>query len=96
MAEDRPWLFATIPSLTTTTLLHTARRSTAESPQEYRFTVQALVDFLGSQYDILPIQGIYDSDSAAAADGVAVGELYELSLTNIYGLPDGLLKRRRE
>jgi len=94
MAEDRPWLFTVLPSLTTETLLHTARRSFADSPQEYRFTIQQLFEFLESNYNVVAIQGQYASDAAAASGGVAVGEVYELNVDNIYGLPAGILKKR--
>lgn len=40
--------------------------------------------------------GIYDNDVAAGNDGVVVGQIYELSLANTYGLPAGTLKVRRE
>ena len=96
MPEDKPWLFATIPSLTRTTQVYTSRRSTADSPQEYKFTLEDIADFLVSEFGIQPIQGIYDDDVDAAAAGVAIGETYELSLGNSYGLPEGTLKIRRQ
>lgn len=40
------------------------------------------------------IQGIYLNDADAAADGVSIGEWYELGLGNSMGLPDGLPKKR--
>jgi hypothetical protein len=40
------------------------------------------------------ILGTYDDDAAAALGGVPVGGYYQLSLTNSYGLPDGLHKTR--
>lgn len=94
MAESRPWLFTVIPSLTTETLLHTARRSFAEAPTEYRFTIAQLFDFLQSNYDVVAIAGEYASDAAAASGGVSIGEVYELTAANIYGLPAGILKKR--
>jgi len=45
-----------------------------------------------TQPDLYPI---HDDDNAAAAAGVAIGEVYELSATNSYGLVEGLLKVRR-
>ena len=43
------------------------------------------------------VQGIFDNDAAAAAASppVSIGETYELSATNTYGLPEGILKVRR-
>jgi len=41
------------------------------------------------------VKGSFISDAAAAAGGVAVGEIYETALGNLYGLPDGVLKRRK-
>lgn len=41
------------------------------------------------------IEGIYDNDAGASGGGVAIGEVYELSATNTYGLPTGMLKVRR-
>lgn len=36
----------------------------------------------------------YDNDADAAANGVEVGQLYELSTTNSYGLPPRMIKKR--
>ncbi|MEM1326158.1 MAG: hypothetical protein AAGI23_09405 [Bacteroidota bacterium] len=44
----------------------------------------------------MPQLGIYDDDTAAASAGVDIGELYELSTTNTYSLPAGILKTRRQ
>ncbi len=44
--EDRPWLFELLSSLTEETQLYTSRRSNAEAPTEYRFTVGDLKDYL--------------------------------------------------
>jgi hypothetical protein len=41
------------------------------------------------------IYDIYPDDAAAALDGVPLNGLYELSTDNIYGLPEGILKRRK-
>lgn len=40
--------------------------------------------------------GTYASDTAANADGVASGSIYYLSAANIYGMPEGTLKRLTE
>lgn len=40
--------------------------------------------------------GIYDSDAEAAGGGVAIGQPYELSISNIYGHAEGSIKIRRE
>lgn len=41
------------------------------------------------------IYGAYDSDADAGADSVPVDGLYELTAANIYGMPEGTLKRRK-
>jgi hypothetical protein len=92
--ENRPWLFPVIPSLHNETLLHTARRSTGESPQEYRFTLETLMNFLQSNFNVVRIEGSYTNDATAASGGVAIGEYYELASGNYYGLPAGILKKR--
>jgi len=99
--EDRPWLFDDIPSLHEDTLLHTARRSDAEAPAEYKFNLSTLVSFLENNFGMARVYGdtAYTSDAEAAADSVPVGGLYELSIDNIYGIPTGnggVLKRRIE
>lgn len=38
--------------------------------------------------------GTFASDSEAGLNGVPIGDFYDLSSTNIYGLPTGVLKRR--
>lgn len=42
-----------------------------------------------------PSYGIYNNDADAAVNGVAIGEVYELSATNTYGNCEGLHKTRR-
>lgn len=49
--ENRPWLFDAIPGLTSETLLHTSKRSNADAPHEYSFTIGDLVDFIIANYD---------------------------------------------
>lgn len=49
MAENRPWLFAVIPELSTETQLYTARRNNAAAPGEFRFTIADLLSFLAEQ-----------------------------------------------
>ena len=43
----------------------------------------------------LEIKGVFDNDSDATANGVILNEIYELSTSNTYGLPEGLLKKRK-
>lgn len=38
---------------------------------------------------------IYDDDTAAGAGGVSIGQAYELSALNPYGMPEGMIKVRR-
>ena len=40
------------------------------------------------------VGGYYDSDEMAAADGVKLHEIYYLSLANVYGTAEGVLKQR--
>jgi len=42
------------------------------------------------------IGGIYESDAAAGVGGVAIGGAYELALPNIYSMPDGVVKVRKQ
>ena len=95
--EDRPWLFTTISSLHPELQFYTARRSNAEAPTEYKFTLTTLVAYLLSYFNFVQIANAgttYASDTAAAAGSIAVGEVYELSAGNIYGMPAGILKKR--
>lgn len=41
------------------------------------------------------VMGAYPSDEAAALDGLEIDDIYELTVDNIYGLPEGVLKRRK-
>lgn len=86
--------FAPIPSLHVETQLYTQRRSSGESPANYRFTLEELTAFLIDQFDLVQIKGAYASDEAAAIGGVAVNEWYELTEGNIWGMPEGLAKKR--
>ena len=98
MPGTKVHLFPSIPSITDTTQLYTQRRSAAESPANYRFTIAEVMDYLQSQGFIrIAAGGPYDSDTDAASGGVAIGEYYILSSTNDYGIPTangGLLKQR--
>jgi hypothetical protein len=94
MAGQKPYTFSNIEAITTTTQLYTQRRSSAATPAERKFTVADLAAFLESTMGWISNQGEYDDDSAAATGGVAVGEFYTLSVDNIYGMPQGLLKKR--
>lgn len=97
--EDRPWLFDTISSLHPEVQFYTARRSNAEAPKEYKFTLTTLVAYLLSVFNLVQVANsgsTYSSDSAASTGGVSIGEFYELSAANIYGMPAGILKKRIE
>lgn len=89
-------LFGSIPSLTAETQLYTQRRSNAESPANYRFTIAALMQFMQDTYGLKAIKGTYASDTAAATAGLNIGDLYALSADNIYGMPAGVIKERVE
>lgn len=100
MAEDRPWLFTDISSLHPETQVYTARRRNAESPAERKYTLNTLADYLMSYFGFTRKYGAgtYANDAAAAAAGVPVGGLYELSISNEYGIPvgnGGVLKIRK-
>ena len=43
----------------------------------------------------LMVAGAYPDDETASLDGVALNEIYELTADNIWGLPEGILKRRK-
>lgn len=88
--------FAIAPGLTETTEFPTQRRSSAESPANYRFTFSTLATYLESLFAIKRVRGIYYDDAAASAGGVQIGQVYELAQVNKYGLPKGILKTRRE
>mgnify|MGYP000641991965 CR=1 FL=1 len=57
MAEDRPHLFTPIPSLNAETQLYTQRRSNAEDPANYRFTLAELLQFLQDEYGLGKLVG---------------------------------------
>lgn len=97
--ENRPWLFTDIPSMHPEVQIYTSRRSNAEAPSEYKFTLSTLVAYLLSYFNLVQVSNAgsaYASDTAAGTAGVAIGEFYELSTANIYGMPAGILKKRIE
>jgi uncharacterized repeat protein (TIGR01451 family) len=68
---------------------------TCENPNAYCVTVKGLSLQELVDAGIVTVQpGTYDDDADAALGGVAIGQFYELSATNLYGLPDGHVKRR--
>lgn len=97
MMIQNPWQFTDIPSLHPETQLYTSRRRLGEAPTEYKYTIQALVNYLASAFGFVQKYGAsaYASDAAAGAQSVPIGGAYELSASNIYGLPAGLLKIRK-
>lgn len=44
----------------------------------------------------LSVVGAYPDDVSAGEDGVLISEIYELTADNIWGLPAGILKRRKD
>lgn len=88
---------ALVGGITTTTKIPVAQRSIADAPDDAHITPLELVTFL-QQYGlvIVPENRTYTDDDAAAADGLAIGDPYYLSLNNSYNLPAGLLKKRTE
>lgn len=49
----------------------------------------------GESSSVAASQGIFADDAAAAAGGVIINQMYELSAGNTYGLPAGIFKRRK-
>lgn len=90
-------LFANIPSLSVETQIYTQRRSNAETPANFKFTVAALWSFILSTFNAVSVaSAYYASDETAAIGGVQIGGYYKLSDDNIWGLPKGILKERTE
>jgi len=92
MVGTKVHLFPVIPSLTRETQLYTQRRSAAEAPDNFRFTVGDVIDFIVDEGYVM-IMGTYPDDETASADGVQLDEVYELTADNIWALPEGVLKR---
>ena len=66
---------------------------TCDDNNKYCATVDGLTvtDLVNAGLAI--VEGVYNSDAEAIADGLAEGDYYELGTTNIYGLPPGHIKR---
>jgi hypothetical protein len=47
------------------------------------------------EWDYQQFPGPYDDDTAAGVAGIAIGQAYELSAANPYGMPEGMVKVRR-
>lgn len=58
-------------------------------------TTLTLTRSIGGDVTVGILNGVYKDDAAAAAGGVLIGELYELSIDNSYGFSAGILKTRR-
>ena len=52
MAETRPWLFTPLANLADETQLYTSRKDNQSAPQEFRFTVGQLRDYLAASGNI--------------------------------------------
>ena len=94
MPGQEPYTFTNIEAISTTTQLYTQRRRSDLPPAERKFTVADFAAFLESEYGYIKIQGAYADDAAADTGGVEVGEVYSLTADNIYGMPEGVLKKR--
>lgn len=82
----KPHLYPVIPGLSLETQLYTQRRSNAESPLNYRFTMSELLDFLKNQGVVIPFStNEYPNDAEAIAAGASAGDWYFLSQANDYG-----------
>jgi len=51
--SDYPHLFDDIGALTRTTQLYTQRRSILELPENYKFTIETLADYLKSEFSLV-------------------------------------------
>lgn len=62
-------------------------------------SVHPLFEYLGAapstEDEGLRVLGEYPDDETASFDGVMLDEIYELAPDNIWGLPEGMLKRRK-
>lgn len=61
----------------------------------YQETETGVLRISGGTGKIAAIQGVYQNDADAASNGVQLGQCYELSSTNTYGMPEGILKTRK-
>lgn len=57
--SDYPHLFDDIGSLTRTTQLYTQRRSSVESPNNYKFTIEELADYLIAEFGFVTLDKLY-------------------------------------
>ena len=57
--SDYPHLFDNIGSITRTTQMYTQRRSSVESPGNYKFTVEELADFLIQEFELITKDKMY-------------------------------------
>lgn len=68
---------------------------TCETPNSYCVIVKGISCIELYQCGMIRVEdGTYDDDADAAAAGIEIGEYYELSAENLYGLPEGQIKRR--
>jgi hypothetical protein len=62
-------------------------------------SIYPLFEYLGAvpteEESGLRVLGEYPDDETASFDGVMIDEIYELAQDNIWGLPEGMLKRRK-
>lgn len=57
--SDYPHLFDDIGSLHRTTQLYTQRRQTVELPENYKFTIEQLADFLIAEFEFVTVDKLY-------------------------------------
>lgn len=57
--SDYPHLFDNIGSITRTTQLYTQRRSSVESPNNYKFTIEELADYLIQEFELITKSKMY-------------------------------------
>lgn len=89
-----PYTFPDLTDLTDETQIYTQRRSNSDDPADQKFNMGQVVAYVAAQLSVLSSLGTYSSDEEAEQNGVPVGGFYDLSSSNIYGLPEGLLKKR--
>ena len=57
--SDYPHLFDDIGSITRTTQVYTQRRSSVQSPANYKYTVEQLAEFLIQEFEIITVDKLY-------------------------------------
>lgn len=91
----KPHEFADAPALHENTQMYTQGLGPGFGNNNYKFTLSNVLTFLTGRNFVQVFPGEYPDDASAALDSIPVGGLYELSEDNIYGVPAGVLKKRK-